>query len=227
MSLLAIEDVANGSASSSDRQQVATLLGLPQDEVPPVRLTWCHVSQGPQGELLGNCPKVPSDLEAKVGYHVDNKHPAKKALVFGYVHLTTTDLNSECGLELPLGNSTYPANANEGTACIAHRTTLAMPVLPGQVQLGDAANDVVANYLWMHARGGIAVFDDNPRNEHLDPESLLNRGYDPYGPPYAPGGRLCRSHGYDYQTQSRQYGCARQCPPKELKHCPHRFGVLG
>jgi hypothetical protein len=227
VALLEIENVPDGAASSSDRQQVATLLALPPDEVPPVRLTWCHVRRGPQGELLGSCPKVPSDLEAKVGYHVDNKHPSKKESVFGYVHLKTTDVNRELTLQLPLGNSTYPADANEGTAFIAHRTALAMPVLPGQVHLGDAANDVIANYLWMHDRGGVAVFAYNRRNEHLDPASLVNRGYDAYGTPYAPCGRLCRSHGYDYQAQSRQYVCGRQCPPEEQQHCPHRFGVLG
>jgi hypothetical protein len=67
VSLLEIEEVANSSAARSDRQQVATLLGLPQDEVPLVHLTWCHLRRGPQGELRGSCPKVPSDLEAKVG----------------------------------------------------------------------------------------------------------------------------------------------------------------
>jgi len=227
VSLLEIEDVANGPASSPDRQQVATLLGLPHDEVPPVRLSGCHLSRGPQGELLGNCPKVPSDLEAKVGYHVDNKNPSKKEAVFGYVHLKTTDLNDELGLELPLGNSTYPADANEGSEFIAHRTKLALPVVPGQVQLGDAAYDVTVNYEWLQERGAIAVFDYNPRNEHLEPESLLNRGYDAYGTPYAPCGRLCRSNGYDYQAQSRQYVCGLQCPPEEQQHCPHRYGVLG
>lgn len=100
-------------------------------------------------------------------------------------------------------------------------------MVPGQVQLGDAAYDVTTNYEWLQKRGAIALFDYNRRNEHLDPASLLNRGYDPYGTPYAPCGRLCRSNGYDYQTRSRQYVCARQCPPQELKHCPHRFGVLG
>lgn len=227
VSLLEIEKVANGSASRSDRQQVAMLLGLPQDEVPSVRLTWCHVSRGLQGELLGSCPKVPSDLEAQVGYHVDNTNPSKKALVFGYVHLKTTDLTRELALELPLGNATYPADANEGTEFIAHRAALAMPVLPGQVQLGDAANDVIANYRWIHDRGGVAVFAYNRRNEHLAPESLVNRGYDPYGTPYAPCGRLCRSNGYDYEANSRQYVCGRPCPPEEQQRCPHGSGVLG
>ena len=96
--LLEIKHVPDGAASSSDRQQVATLLGLPQDEVPPMHLTWCHLRRGPQGELLCRCPKVPSDLEAKVGYHVDNQNPSKKELVFGSVHLKTTDLNRALGL---------------------------------------------------------------------------------------------------------------------------------
>lgn len=227
VSLIEIEEVPNGAASHSDRQQLATLLALPYEAVPPVHLKGCHVSRGPQGELLGSCPKVPSDLEAKVGHHIDTKDPSHKEEVFGYVHLKTTALNLELDLELPLGNSTYPANANEGSEFIAHRTKLALPVVPGQVQLGDAAYDVTTNYEWLQKRGAIALFDYNRRNEHLDPASLLNRGYDPYGTPYAPCGRLCRSNGYDYQTQSRQYVCARQCPPQELKHCPHRFGVLG
>jgi hypothetical protein len=227
VSLIEIEDAANGSAANSDRQQLATLLALPQDEVPPVHLKGCHLSRGPQGELLGSCPKVPSDLEAKVGYHVDNKNPSEKEAVFGYVHLKTTAINRELALELPLGNATYPADTNEGSAFIAHRTALAMPVLPGQVHLGDAAYDVTATYRWMHDHGGIALFDYNRRNEHLDPASLVNRGYDQNGTPYAPCGRLCRSNGYDYQAQSRQYVCGRQCPPEERRRCPHRFGVLG
>lgn len=225
--LLEIEEVPDAAGVHADRQQVAELLGLPDDEVPPVHITWCHVSRGPQGELLGSCPKMPSDLEAKVGYHVDTKNPSQKELVFGYVHLKTTALNQELGLELPVGNSTYPADAHEGTEFIGHRAALAMPVRPGQVQLGDAAHDVTANYQWLHDRGGIAVFAYNPRNEHLDLESLLNRGYDQYGTPYAPCGRLCRSNGYDYQADSRQYVCGRPCPPEEQQHCPHRYGVLG
>jgi hypothetical protein len=227
VSLIEMEEVTNGSASHSERQQLATLLGVPQDAVPPVHLKGCHLSRGPQGELLGSCPKVPSDLEAKVGYHVDNQNPSKKEAVFGYVHLRTTDLNCELALELPVGDSTYPAAAHEGIKFIEYRTALAMPVRPGQVQLGDAAYDVTANYLWLHDQGGIAVFDYNRRNEHLDPESLLNRGYDQNGTPDAPCGRLCHSNGYDYQADSRQSVCGLPCPPEEQQRCPHRFGVRG
>jgi hypothetical protein len=176
---------------------------------------------------LGSCPKVPSDLEAKVGSHVDTKNPSKTEAVFGYVHLTSTDLNRALGLELPLGNSTSPADAHEGTTFIEPCAALAIPVLPGQVHLGDAANDVTANDHWLHDQGGIAVFAYNPRNEHRDAASLLTRGYDQYGTPYAPCGRLCRSNGYDSQAESRQYVCGRPCPPEEQRQCPHGSGVLG
>jgi hypothetical protein len=225
--LLEIATVPENKVSTAQRQHVATLLGLHQDEVPLLHIKGCHLSQGPHGELVGSCPQRPSDLEAKIGVHVDTKDPSKQEEVFGYVHLKTTDLNPELALELPVGDSTNPANAKEGTGFIPHRSTLAVPVRPGQVQLGDSANDITANYEWLHQHGAIAVFAYNRRNEHVDETSLLHRGYDQNGTPYAPCGRLCHSNGYDYQAESRQYVCGLPCPPEERQHCPHRYGVLG
>jgi len=227
VALLEIETLQGGQRSSSDRHQVATLLGLSEDERPEVRLKWCHLRQGPKGELLASCPKVPSDLEAKVGYHIDTKDTSKKERVFGYLHLKTTEINQALGLELPLGNATYAADANEGSEFIKHRAALAVAARPGQVHLGDAAYDVTANYKWIHQRGAIAIFDYNPRNEHLDPQSLLKRGYDQYGTPYAPCGRLCRSNGYDYQANSRQYVCGRPCAADQQQRCSHASKVRG
>ena len=225
--LLEIATVPENKVSTAQRQHVAKLLGLHQDAVPPLHIQGCHLSQGPNGELVGSCPKRPSDLVAKIGVHVDTKDPSKKEAVFGYVHLKTTDLNPELALELPVGDSTNPANAKEGTGFIPHRSKLAVPVRPGQVQLGDSANDIIANYEWLHQHGAIAVFAYNRRNEHVDETSLLHRGYDQNGTPYAPCGRLCHSNGYDYQAESRQYVCGLPCPPEERQHCPHRYGVLG
>jgi hypothetical protein len=165
VTLLEIETVPEDKASTAQCQHVATLLGLPQDEVPPLHIKWCHLSQASNGELVGSCPKMPSDLEAKIGVHIDTKNPDKIEEVFGYLRLKTTDLNLELGLELPLGNSTYPGNTKEGTAFIPHRSKLAVPVRPGQAHLGDSANDIIANYAWLHDRGAIALFAYNRRNE--------------------------------------------------------------
>ncbi|MDH3602938.1 MAG: hypothetical protein OEU26_25280, partial [Candidatus Tectomicrobia bacterium] len=158
VALLEIETVPEDKASTPQRQHVANLLGLPQDKVPPSRLKWCHLSQASSGELVGSCPKMPSDLKAKIGVHIDTKTPDQIEEVFGYLRLTTTDLNLDLGLELPLGNSTYPANTKEGAKFIAHRSKLAVPVRPGQTHLGDSGNDVTANYEWLHDHGAIAVF---------------------------------------------------------------------
>lgn len=227
VALLEIETVAKKQASPAPRQHVAKLLGLPQDDVPPLGMKWCHLRQDDGGELIGRCPKMPSDLEAKIGVHMDTQHPDQIEEVFGYLHLTTTDLNPDLDLELPLGTSTYPGNTKEGSEFIPHRSKLAVPVRHGQIHLGDSGNDVTANYEWLHDQGAIAVFAYNRRNEHVDETSLLNRGYDQNGTPYAPCGRLCHSNGYDYEAQSRQYVCGLQCPPEEQQRCPHRFGVLG
>jgi hypothetical protein len=213
--------------SSTSPPQLAQRLDVPPDPRPPVRLTWAHLRLGPSGELRASCPTGPSDLEAGVGDHVDTKNPGKKERVFGSLHLRTTDLHQDFALAFPLGNATYAANADEGTECIGHREALARPVLPGQVQLADAANDALANYRWVHDRGGMAIVDDNRRHAHLDPESLVTRGSDEHGTPYAPWDRLCPSNGYDDQARSRQDVCGRQCPAQEHQHCPHRYGVLG
>ena len=74
-------------------------------------------------------------------------------------------------MELPLGNDTYPANADEGSHFIAHCTALAIPVLPGQVQLGDAGYDVIVNYRWIRDQDGMPVIDYNPGLQALLPDN--------------------------------------------------------
>ena len=46
-------------------------------------------------------------------------------------------------------------------------------------------------------------------------------------PHNAPCGRLCRSNGYTYPSDSRQYVCGLPCPPEEQKQCPHGQKVRG
>ncbi len=221
VALLEIEYRPAERAQPPGAQQLAELLGLPPDQLPPLRIKWSHLTKGPQGELWGCCPKVPSDLEARVGYHIDNKDPQNNERVFGYLHQKTTNLAIELGLELPVGTSTYPANATEGRHFLEHRANIAIPCRPQQVELADAGYDMVENYQGIRSRGGIPIIAYNPRREDLSPEALMARGYDTNGTPYAPCGRLCRSNGYDYQSDSRQYVCGRPCPLEERARCPH------
>jgi hypothetical protein len=227
VTLLEIEYLRADRSTTAGHEQLSELLSLPQDQLPPLRLKRSHLTKGPQGELWGRCPKVPSDLEAKVGYHIDTQDPQQKELVFGYVQQKTTNIDVELGLELPVGTSTYPANAYEGHHFQAHRAKVAIPFLAQQVELADAGYDVVENYQGIRGRGGIPIIAYNPRREDLSPEALVARGYDMHGTPYAPCGRLCRSNGYDYRSDSRQYVCGLPCPLQERERCPHGQKVRG
>ena len=152
--LLEMAVVKPHQASGQDRQPVATRLGLTEDEGPALRLPWCPLRQSPQGALVGCGPKGPADREATVGYHIETKDPTKTERGFGYGPLTTTDIHREWGLEWPLGHATSPANADAGTHCLAPRTSLALPVGPGHVPLGDAGDAVVATSPGMRDQGG-------------------------------------------------------------------------
>jgi hypothetical protein len=69
-------------------------------------------------------PRVPSDLEAKVGYHLDTTDPSTHALVFGDRQQKTTAIKRDLGLAWPLGDATSPADAPEGSTCIEPRTAI-------------------------------------------------------------------------------------------------------
>jgi len=227
VALLEVKYLPEGSSKSSDQKPMAELLGLSADELPAVIIKWRHIQKGPQGELVGRCPKVPTDMEGRAGYHVDNKNPEKKELVFGYNQIRTTDRNEDLELELPVAHSTYPANVNEGNCFKEHRSKVPLPSLPGRVDVLDGAYDQGPIYQGVRQNGGTPIIAYNPRNEKLSPEALLERGYDQNGAPYAPCGRLCCSNGYDYQADSRQYVCGLQCPSEERRQCPHGQKVRG
>lgn len=98
-SLSESEAVPHGAAAHSDWQPLAPRLALPYEAVPPVPLTGWHGSRGPQGALLGSCPKVPADREATVSHHSDTQDPSHTEEVFGSVQLQTTARNLDLDLE--------------------------------------------------------------------------------------------------------------------------------
>ena len=227
MILLRLEFLPPESSDLSGCRKVSELLSLPEGEVPPMRIVRRNLDTDSDGSLIGRCPKFPSDGEAGVGYHGDNQNPGKKKRVFGYLQMTTTAVNPDLGLEFPIGNSTHPASVREGTVFLEHRSALPVPFLPGQVHLSDSAYDRKDIYREIRGNGGIPVIAYNSRNESLSDEALLNRGHDRNGTPYAPCGRLCRSNGYDYESDSRQHVCGKVCPPDEREECPHAGKVGG
>jgi len=106
VALLHIESVAADAAEPAGAQPLAERLSRPAAPLPPLRITWSRLTKGPPGELWGCGPKVPSDLEATVGSHIDTKAPHPHARVFGSLHHTTTKMQGDLGLEGPVGPST-------------------------------------------------------------------------------------------------------------------------
>ena len=221
VALLEIEYLPASSDRKTDTARVARLLGAMDGELPPLRIKWSRLSQDPQGHVLGCCAKAPTDLEAGVGYHIDNRNPPEKEMVFGYLQQRTTSVNVVLNLDLPVASSTYPADTHEGSVFLLHREKVAIPYLPYQVHCLDSGHDQQDIYIFLASKGVNPLIDYNPRRENLSEEALKKRGYDQNGTPYAPCGRLCRSNGYDYGSQSRQYVCGLSCSEEERKLCPH------
>lgn len=227
VALLEVEDGPAESATTAGHQQRAERLSLPPAQLPPLRVKWSRLTQGPQGELGGCCPPVPADLAARVGSHIDPKDPPQNERVFGYLQQKTTNLAIELGLEVPVGPSTSPANASEGSHYQAQRAKVAIPFRSQQIELADAGYDLGENDQGIRSRGGLPIIAYHPRNEDLSPEALFARGDDSHGTPYAPCGRPCHANGDDDQSDSRQYVCGRPGPLPERERCPHGQTVRG
>ncbi len=79
---------------------------------------------GDEPLIYVSCPRVPADLEAKIGYKRANYNPNKKVAVFGYQAMITTNIELEIGLELPIGCVSSPADELDGSYLIAERKNL-------------------------------------------------------------------------------------------------------
>jgi len=60
------------------------------------------------------CPKMPADLDAKIGYRRSKHNPDKKERVFGFQVTITTDIEPELGIELPVACITGPGSDKDG-----------------------------------------------------------------------------------------------------------------
>ena len=170
-------------------------------------------------DLTGNnpliyvrCPRMPSDLEAKIGYRRSNHNPNKKVKIFGFQAMITTSIEVEIGLELPVGCVVSSAEKSDGSYLVPERRKFIREheLLPS-LDIGDAGFDVTDNFQYVRSTGSIPIIDYNRRGERTDPATLLMRGYDERGTPFAPCGTLCKSNGYDERKKRVSYVCRKQC----------------
>jgi len=208
-------------AKEEDQKQseLASILGLEKrlsEEGLYLKLTGSCISKidltGDEPLVYVSCPKVPADLEAKIGYRRSNHNPNKKVKVFGYQAMITTNIELEIGLELPIGCISSPADELDGSYLIPEREKLIKEhgFLP-YFDIGDCGFDIKKNFDHVRSTSSIPIIDYNKRGEKTDPESLQRRGYDDKGTPFAPCGALCKSNGYDKKKKRVSFICRKEC----------------
>jgi hypothetical protein len=181
------------------------------------------------------CPKLPTDMEARIGVRRDPKNPNRKEKIFGFNAVIATSVELSLGIELPVACTTIAGNAQEGNQYIPVK----MQILDhhgkkSTVDLADAKYDELHNYQFSRSNGAIPIIDYNPRNENISATHLKQRGYDRNGWPYAPCGILTRPNGFDSNSQRASFSCRRQCQsaidPKlaeYAQHCPYWINYHG
>lgn len=182
-----------------------------------------------------SCPRMPYDLDAKIGYRRSKYNPNKKERVFGYQVIISTSIEPETGLELPIACITKPGSAHDGNYFIHLREQIKWqhPNLKTCLDIGDCGFDEIENYNYTRAEGSLPIFDYNVRSENLTQEALYKRGFNQDGWPYAPCMALCRPNGYDKEHKRLSFVCAKACQkhlefiPKPIPSCPYLTNPLG
>jgi hypothetical protein len=181
------------------------------------------------------CPKLPADMDARIGVRRSPQNPNRKQKIFGFNSVIDTSIELQLGLELPVACTTIPGNAQEGKCFITNREQiLDHHGRTSKIDLADAKYDELANYAFSRSHGAIPLVDYNPRNENLSQPSLKTRGYDRNGWPYAPCGLLTRPNGFDFNSQRASFTCRRQCVSSKDKaiidfahDCPYWINYRG
>jgi len=164
------------------------------------------------GSITITCPKLPADTDARIGVRRNPKNPNKKQKIFGYNAVFSTSIELHLGIELPVAINNIAGNAKEAdllpqnTDQIYKHHRCKMEII-----LADSKYDVNKNYQYCRSKGSIPIIDYNSRNENLNKNALLERGYDQNGWPFAPCGLLCRPNGFDKKRFRLSFCCFRQC----------------
>jgi len=129
---------------------------------------------------LIKCLHLPSDIEARRGVRRSKEDTSRLEYVFGYDKITLTLINPLLGIELPSDSLTQEGSIYEGNYFIQLRQRFKdrHPLLKIRIDLGDGHYDDEPNYKWPRENESEPGFDYNSRNENLNEEALLKRGYD-------------------------------------------------
>ena len=181
------------------------------------------------GSVTIRCPKLPKDIDARIGVRRDPKNPDRKQKIFGYNLVLSTSVEIHLKIELPVAITNIAGNADEGSQIITNKEQIHNHhKAQVTVDIADAKYDIINNYNYIRGKDSIPIIDYNPRNEDLSKETLRNRGYDQKGWPFAPCGLLTRPNGFDKKYQRLTFCCFKQCltlKHKALQNLQDRFNI--
>lgn len=164
------------------------------------------------GSITISCPKLPKDMDARIGVRRNPKNPDKKEKIFGYNLVLSTSVELQLKLELPVAATNIAGNAEEGSQIIENREQIYSHHKPDvRIDIADAKYDILKNYQYIRDKGSIPIIDYNRRNEDLSKTAILKRGYDINGWPLAPCGLLTRPNGFDETHRRLTFCCHRNC----------------
>jgi len=164
------------------------------------------------GSIIISCSKLPKDTDARIGVRRNPKNPNKKEKIFGYNLVLSTSVEVHLRLELPVAVTNIAGNAEEGSQIIQNKEQVHHHhKAQVKIDIADAKYDIINNYNYIRGKGSIPVIDYNRRNENLSKHTLLNRGYDQKGWPFAPCSLLTRPNGFDQKHQRLTFCCFKQC----------------
>ena len=165
-----------------------------------------------EGHAKFKCPKIPTDIDARIGVRRDPKNASKKQKIFGYNLVLSTSVELDLKLELPVAATNIAGNGEEGKKIITNTEQIkAHHNCRVKIDIADAKYDTIENYACLRKNGSIPIIDYNRRNEKITSEALRERGYDQNGWPYAPCGIPTKPNGFDKKHRRHTFCCFKQC----------------
>ena len=181
------------------------------------------------GSVTISCPKLPKDIDARIGVRRNPKDPNKKEKIFGYNLVLSTSVEVQLKIELPVAVTNIAGNAEEGSQIINNKDQIHNHHhAEVEIDIADSKYDIINNYEYIRGKGSIPIIDYNPRNENLSKQALLQRGYDQNGWPFAPCGLLARPNGFDQKHQRLTFCCFKQCMklrPKAMDNLNNQYNI--
>jgi hypothetical protein len=106
------------------------------------------------------CPKLPRDMDARIGVRRNPQNPDKKEKIFGYNLVLSTSVELELKLELPVAATNIAGNAEEGSQIIVNKEQLQQHhEAHVKIDIADAKYDIIKNYQYIREKGSIPIIE--------------------------------------------------------------------